>query len=48
MLEIVTHPAIKPGSHLFLLLLCTAIAGYHLSSDNSNSQQQPIAGYKQK
>ena len=26
---------------------CTTITGYHTSSDNSNSQQQPTAGYRQ-
>ena len=30
-------------SHLFLLPWCTAIAGYQISSNNSNSQQQPTA-----
>ena len=35
------------ASHLLLLPWCMAIAGYGISSDNSNSQQQPIVGYKQ-
>ena len=26
---------------------CTAITGYHTSSDNSNSQQQPTVAYRQ-
>ena len=30
-----------------LLPWCTAIAGYQISSDNSNSQQQPTSSYKQ-
>ena len=34
-------------SHLLLLPWCTATAGYHTSSDNSNSQQQPKADYRQ-
>ena len=35
-------------SHLLLLPGCTAIAGYHTSSDNSNSQQQLMGSYRQK
>ena len=34
-------------SRLLLLPWCMAIAGYHTSSDNSNSQQQPMAHYRQ-
>ena len=34
-------------SCLLLLPWCTAIAGCHTSSDNSNSQQQPMADYRQ-
>ena len=33
-------------SLLLLLPWCTAIAGYQLSSNNSNSWQQPTAGYR--
>ena len=32
---------------LFLLPWYTAITGYWISSNNSNSQQQPTAGYRQ-
>ena len=35
-------------SHVRLLLWCIAIAGYQLSSNKSNSQQQPTAGYLSK
>ena len=34
-------------SRLFLLPCCTTIGGYHTSSDNSNSLQQPTIGYRQ-
>ena len=34
-------------SHLLLLPWCTAITGYWIGSNNSNSQQQPTSGYKQ-
>ena len=33
-------------SHLVLLPWCTAITGYRISSNNSNSQQQPITSYR--
>ena len=44
-----SRPTYLMASHLQLLLLlwCIAIAGYHISTDNSNSQQQPAAAYKQ-
>ena len=34
-------------SCLLLLPWYTAITGYHMSSDNSNSHQKPMAGYRQ-
>ena len=34
-------------SCLLLLPWCTAITGYHTSSDNNNNQQQLMAGYRQ-
>ena len=34
-------------SHLLLLPWCTAITGHWISSNNSNSQQQLAAGYRQ-
>ena len=34
-------------SHLLFLHWCIPIPGYHTSSDNSNIQQQPMAGYWQ-
>ena len=34
-------------SYLLLLSWCTVITGYHTSSDNSNTHQQPMAGYRQ-
>ena len=34
-------------SYLLLLPRCTAITGYQINSNNSNSQQQPMTGYRQ-
>ena len=34
-------------TRLLFLPCCMVIAGYNTSSDNSNSQQQPTAGYSQ-
>ena len=35
------------GYCLLLLPRCMVFTGYHVNSNNSNSQQQPTAGYKQ-
>ena len=34
-------------NHLIHLPWCTAIAGYWISSNNTNCQQQPTTGYEQ-
>ena len=41
------HSSSLMVSYLLLLHWCTAIAGYQISNNNSNSQQQPTTGYRQ-
>ena len=41
------HSSSLMVSYLLLLPWCTAITGYRISNNNSNSQQQPTTGYRQ-